>query len=93
MPQTSDLEFVRAVDSCERETLSHHDHIRLAWLTLQSESLSDAINSLRLRFATFAASKGQPLVYHETTTWAFALIMNERIQCGRGEAAGENSSH
>ena len=89
MPQTSDLEFVRAVDSCDLETLTHHDHIRLAWLTLQSESLSNAIDSLRLKFATFAASKGQPMVYHETITWAFTLIMNERIQCGRGGSSWE----
>lgn len=89
MPQISDSEFVRAVDRCELETLTHHDHIRLAWLTLQRESLAEAINSLRLKFATFAACKGQPMVYHETITWAFALIMNERIQCGRGGACWE----
>ena len=89
MSQIADSEFVQAVDSCELETLTHHDHIRLAWIVLQSESLANAINSLRLRFATFAASKGQPMVYHETITWAFALIMNERIQCGQGGESWE----
>ena len=80
----SDAEFMRSVESCELESLSHRDHIRLAWLTLQRAPLLATIESLRHQFAAFAKSKGKPMVYHETITWAFTLIINERIERGQG---------
>ena len=80
----SDAAFVRAVEQCELASLSHRDHIRLAWLILQEQGLLEAIGTLRELFQAFATSKGSPEVFHETITWAFAALMNERIQRGRG---------
>lgn len=80
----SDPDFVSAVNACELESLSHHDHIRLAWIILQNYPLVAAIDLLRRQFAAFAESKGKPMVFHETITWAFAALINERIERGLG---------
>ena len=84
MTTLSDSDFLCAVDACELETLSHRDHIRLTWLVLQRKPLVSAIELLRRQFAAFAESKGRPMVFHETITWAFTLLINERIQRGLG---------
>lgn len=81
---TSDAEFVQAVESCELATLSHCDHVRLAWLVLHEEPLIAAIDTLRRQFKSYATSKGSPGLFHETITWAFTLLINERIQRGLG---------
>ena len=84
MTTRSDSDFLCAVEACELATLSHRDHIRLAWLVLQKQPLVAAIELLRKQFAAFAKSKGKPMLFHETITWAFTIIINERIQRGRG---------
>ena len=81
----SDAAFLKAVESCEIESLSHRDHVRLAWLVLhQEESLASAISTLRGQLRSYASSKGSPEVYHETITWTFVILISERIQRGLG---------
>jgi hypothetical protein len=63
-------------------TLSHRRHVRLAWLVLQEEPLLGAIERLCRGFRAFAEAKGKPEKYHETVTWAFILLINERLERG-----------
>ncbi len=79
----TDDEFLRAFFACELESLSHADHIRAGWLVLHKHSLHSAIGILSDGFRAFAAAKGKPEVYHETVTWAFLVLMHERIKQGR----------
>lgn len=58
----------------------HAEHVRVAWHYLREEAL--VIDALR-RFVTslrrFAAHNGSPGLYHETITWAYLVIIHERM--------------
>ena len=86
MTSADDQSFLRAFQECSLPSLSHHAHLRLTWILLQREPLTSAIETLRRGFSAFAESKGKPQLYHETITWAFILLVNERIQRGQGGA-------
>jgi len=79
-----DERFVAAFERCElaNEAFRHRDHVRLAWLYLGSEPLPRAIERFVSGLKRFAAHHGVPDVYHETITWAFLLLIQDRR--GRG---------
>ena len=80
----NDAEFLKAFDTCRMDSIDHQDHVRIAWIVLREKPLYEAIGWLAARFRRFAESKGKPEVYHETITWAFAVLINERIErCGK----------
>ncbi|HET7291153.1 MAG TPA: hypothetical protein VFM88_01885 [Vicinamibacteria bacterium] len=60
----------------------HRDHVRAAWLLLRREVPAAAM----VRFATalrrFARKAGKPELYHETVTWAYLLLIHERMARG-----------
>jgi hypothetical protein len=63
--------------------LTHERHVRVAWLILQREPLEQAIETLRGGFRRFAKSIGQPEIYHETMTCAFAILIDAAMhECG-----------
>lgn len=58
----------------------HPQHVRVAWTLLRSlptavAALDRFVGGLR----RFAAAKGSPGLYHETITWAYLLLIHERI--------------
>lgn len=57
----------------------HVDHVRLAWLYLQIHPTDEALTRFSRGIRRFAAANGQADLYHETVTWAFLFIINERI--------------
>jgi hypothetical protein len=62
----------------------HTDHVRAAWMYLNRFSTPAAIEKFSKALQSYAASKGKPDRYHETITWAYVLLINERI--GRSDA-------
>ena len=78
--------FVAAFESCElaNEAFRHRDHVHLAWLYLGCEPLLRAIERFVSGLKRFAAHHGAPDLYHETITWAFLLLIQDR----RGRAGG-----
>jgi len=60
--------------------LSHADHVRLAWICLRREPLLAALGRLTTGLRRLAASVGKPEGYHETITWAYVLLINERLE-------------
>jgi hypothetical protein len=58
--------------------LGHREHVRVAWFYLSRAPFEAAA----LRFCThlrrFAAAQGKADRYHETITWAYLAIVNER---------------
>ena len=82
-------EFVAAVENCAIPCgdFHHADHVRLAWLYLREYPVLEAIErfsrSLR-RLATHCGASGK---YHETITWAYLLLIHERVQ--REDAPGD----
>ncbi len=82
----SDNAFLRSFQLHQLQSLSHLDHVQLAYLTLKEEPLLSAIDSLRRGFRAIAESKGRPDIFNETITWAFTILINERIERGLGHA-------
>ena len=70
------------------EDLFHHrDHVRAGWLFLQEESPASALERFGSALRRFAARLGKADRYHETITWAYLLLINERMErFGRGRS-------
>ncbi len=57
----------------------HADHVRVAFAYVSELSLLDAIARFSAALKRFALSKGKPNLYHETITWAYLLLIHERV--------------
>lgn len=76
-----DGEFIEQFETCALPGASfhHRDHVRLAWLYLNRLTLLDAIARFSEGLKRFATANGKPDPYHETVTWAFLLLIHERM--------------
>lgn len=63
-------------------TFHHQEHVKIAWWYLQHNSLIESIAKFSEGLKNFARSLGKENLYHETITWAFILLINERLQKG-----------
>lgn len=61
------------------ECFPHREHVRVAWLLLQRHSLADAATRFSEGLRAIATAAGKAERYHETVTWAYLLIINDRI--------------
>ena len=78
----NDREFVDAFEACAipSSDFHHADHVRLAWIYLRECPLLEAIERFTTSLQRFATHHGVPGLYHETITWAYLLIIHERMQ-------------
>ena len=78
----NDRDFVAAVESCALGggDFHHADHVRLAWLYLRDYPLLEAIERFTTALRRFASHHGAAEKYHETITWAYLLLIHERMQ-------------
>jgi hypothetical protein len=58
----------------------HRDHVRLAWLYLRELPPAEALVRFTGGLRRYAASLGHAGKYHETITWAFIALINERME-------------
>lgn len=58
---------------------THADHVHLTYLLLSERPLPETMIALRDGLSHLAAAAGVPDKYHETITFAFATVMNERM--------------
>lgn len=58
----------------------HKEHIQMAWNYLQEYPLATAIARYAAAINAFATHVGHPEKYHETITWAYMLVVNERMR-------------
>ena len=85
--QMEDGAFLAAFESgsLPEEFFRHRDHVRAAWLLLQEAPPAAALARFTEALKRFAASLGKSRLYHETITWAYVLLINERMErSGRG---------
>jgi hypothetical protein len=77
----NDLEWMQAFESCAfpAESFRHADHVKMAFLYLQKYAPLEALRRFSSALARFAAANGKPTLYNETITWAFLLLIRERI--------------
>ncbi len=82
----TDADFVRSFEdgTLPNAAFHHRDHVRLAWLYLRRHPPIEALTRFADSLKRFATANGHPGLYHETITWAFLLLIHERM--ARGEA-------
>jgi hypothetical protein len=67
-------------------TFHHADHVRLAFEYLCRYSSIEALERFPDALRRFAAAQGKARLYHETITWAYLLLIRERIaRAGRAQ--------
>lgn len=66
----------------------HREHVRVAWLYLKTEPPLTALRLFAEGLQRFATAHGAAGLYHETITWAYLLLIRERME---REGAGDSS--
>lgn len=76
-----DLALLAAFEACTlpKQELGHREHVRLAWVYLQQSGALVGIRRFVAALRRFARANAVPGLYHETITWAYLLLVNERI--------------
>jgi hypothetical protein len=62
----------------------HAEHVRMGFAYVRQYSLLVALNKFSAALKHFAIVHGKANLYHETITWAYLVLINERI--ARAEA-------
>lgn len=78
----TDRELVAAVEGCTLggADFHHADHVRLAWIYLREAPLLEGLERFTATLKRFAAHHGAAGKYHATITWAYLLLIHERMQ-------------
>lgn len=61
------------------EHFPHREHVRLAWIYLRDNPPLLALEKFCEGLKRFAASLGKADRYHETISWAYLLLIRERM--------------
>jgi hypothetical protein len=77
----TDDDLVAAVDSKSLPlgAFTHAEHVRLAWACLRARPLLAAMAEFRRLLRAYATHHGKPNLYHETITFAYLLLVHERM--------------
>lgn len=59
---------------------NHSNHIKMAWIYLHEFDLPNAMSNFANALQNFATANGATNLYHETITFAFLILINERIE-------------
>ena len=86
-----DRDFLDAFESgtLPEGAFHHRDHVRLAWLYLQRLPPAAALARFSDGLRRFASSVGKSGLYHETITWAYLLLIRERMERAPGRSWAE----
>ena len=57
----------------------HADHVKMTFLYLRRFPALEALQRFSSALAKFAAAQGKPDLYNETITWAFLLLIRDRM--------------
>ena len=74
----TDEELLAGFENGSLQQFHHADHIHVAWLYLWRYPTAEALWRFTESLKRFAAAKGAPGLYHETITWAYLFLINER---------------
>ena len=59
---------------------SHREHVRISWIYLQCLPTEAALREFVHDLKRLVAALGAESKYHETITWAFLLLIRERVE-------------
>jgi hypothetical protein len=65
--------------SISASAFHHADHVRLAFYYLARYSPLEALGRFSTALQRFAQANGKENLYHETITWAYLLLIHERM--------------
>jgi hypothetical protein len=76
-----DSEWMEAFEggTLPKDSFHHRDHVKMAFLYLQKYKPLEALGHFSSALRCFATAHGKPNLYNETITWAFLLLIRERI--------------
>ena len=66
-------------DSLDPANFSHRDHVALAWALLRRDPVLEAMAKFIEGLRHVTQKIGKPEIYHATITWAFLLLIHERM--------------
>lgn len=77
----NDAEWMEAFETGTLPNTSFHhaEHVKMAFLYLKKFAPLEALSRFSSALARFATAHGKPGLYNETITWAFFLLIRERI--------------
>ncbi len=78
----TDEEFIERFEDCSllAAGFHHRDHIKVVWLYLRGNSVLETLSRFSAALKRFATANGKPNLYHETITWAYVFLINERMR-------------
>jgi hypothetical protein len=81
----NDSEWMDAFERCALpiDSFHHAEHVRMAFLYVQKFAPLEALARFSADLTRFAAVHGKPNLYNETITWAFLLLVRERLARGK----------
>jgi hypothetical protein len=59
--------------------LNHGNHVRLGWLYVGRYGLPVALERFSAALRRYAAAHGKAGLYHATITWAYLILIHERM--------------
>jgi hypothetical protein len=65
--------------SLPTDAFHHREHVRVAWMYVMRHGVADALTQFADGLKRYAAAKNKPQLYHETITWAYLLLIGERM--------------
>ena len=61
------------------EGFHHREHVRTAFLYLTKYPVLEALQIFSRTLRRFAENRGKPQLYHQTITWAYIFLIQERM--------------
>jgi len=87
----TELEFFTQFENgtLKAEIFDHQAHVKIAWIYLQKYELPEALRNFSETLKRFAKINGATGLYHETITFAFLVLIQERIQSAENKQSWE----
>lgn len=78
----TDEEFYEQFENAtlDANIFNHSNHVKMAWIYLKKFELPEAMLKFSKDLKAFAAAHGAPKLYHETITFAYLILINERLK-------------
>lgn len=78
----TDEEFYQKFEdtTLDAKVFNHSNHVKMAWIYLKKYEMPAALGNFSEALKRYAKAKGATNLYHETITFAFLVLINERMK-------------
>ena len=83
--ESEDARFLEAFHECALDKLSHEDHLRIAWLLLESHEIKESLEMISEGLRRFAISKGSESSYNQTMTCFWMSLVHHCLDSSSRE--------